>query len=601
MKLRRQLPAARALLFTAIAGAAYPVRSYPVAAGLDASWVYALNYARLKGLISGRDAIFTYGPLAWLTVPMDLGSNLAAGIVFQLACWLAFAGVLAWFVFVRKAPLEKVAVFTFCLLAGWRSFHHWDYVGPEVFIAFLALLLLGGAAVEQRWLPYFAGSCFLGWLLFFVKFSAALLVLSAVTLFIVAVFPFDRHKARRLGVAALLTTACVMGPAALFYFPGMAEFAGYVRGGIEISSGYSAAMTVRGPRAPLVLAIALMVSWLLLIGCLYRRRDRALPVALSFVGPGFVVFKHSFVREPFHAGMIFAFTPLLWGIVVLFSDLGRKDYPRLAAPVSVFAAVMCATAAPAMYPTRLGLAADRLPESIREAIGTEPVAVFPHELAYAAANGLNFRPFPVLQSYSAYTSYLDEANAAFLGSEVTAPPRVLFDWQSIDGRNPLLDAPATALALYRHYDLAASGGGHLVLRRRTVPRFGAQPRLLETRYWQNGRPFPVPQDDHLLIARIHLQETLEGTARSLLFRLPAVTLMNYRVSPEVMRDGIPLNILPWNMEEARELFAGEAVPGHNTEWTFAGPGARYFRDPIKVELLEFPEIRVPHVSHTEEP
>ena len=78
-------------------------------------------------------------------------------------------------------------------------------------------------------------------------------------------------------------------------------------------------------------------------------------------------------------------------------------------------------------------------------------------------------------------------------------------------------------------------------------------------------------------------------ARNFFFRLPSVTLMNFRIPPEVMQDGIPLNFLPTNIEEAQTLFAGGAVPAHKTELVFAGPGARYFRDPVKVELLEFQE------------
>ena len=58
----------RILLFAVGVAAAYPVRSYPVTAGLDASWAFGLNYAHHSGLLFGRDAIFTYGPLAWLAL-----------------------------------------------------------------------------------------------------------------------------------------------------------------------------------------------------------------------------------------------------------------------------------------------------------------------------------------------------------------------------------------------------------------------------------------------------------------------------------------------------------------------------------------------------
>lgn len=74
------------------------------------------------GLLFGRDAVFTYGPLAWLVLPMNVGNNLPPALAFQAVSWLDFAAALAWFVFARRIPLWRAALVAACLLAGWRSF-----------------------------------------------------------------------------------------------------------------------------------------------------------------------------------------------------------------------------------------------------------------------------------------------------------------------------------------------------------------------------------------------------------------------------------------------------------------------------------------------
>jgi hypothetical protein len=50
--------------------------------------------------------------------------------------------------------------------------------------------------------------------------------------------------------------------------------------------------------------------------------------------------------------------------------------------------------------------------------------VYPQEIALAWAYHLDWRPIPVLQSYSAYTSDLDQLDADFLTS-TRAPQRIL--------------------------------------------------------------------------------------------------------------------------------------------------------------------------------
>ena len=63
---------------------------------------------------------------------------------------------------------------------------------------------------------------------------------------------------------------------------------------------------------------------------------------------------------------------------------------------------------------------------------------------------LRWRPEPVLQSYSAYTPYLDGLDASFLASP-GAPQRILYQHVALDDRDPFWDPPSAMVAMYCHY------------------------------------------------------------------------------------------------------------------------------------------------------
>ncbi|HMK98116.1 MAG TPA: hypothetical protein VK425_11260, partial [Acidimicrobiales bacterium] len=127
---------------------------------------------------------------------------------------------------------------------------------------------------------------------------------------------------------------------------------------------------------------------------------------------------------------------------------------------------------------------DALPPALVVSLRGRTVAAVPFEDALSFAYpGLRWRPEPVLQGYSAYTSYLDDADAAFLAGP-RAPDLMLWLPGTIDGRDDIWDPPATVEAMYCHYRwLGASqawsllgrvpgrcGAPHLI--GRTVARFG---------------------------------------------------------------------------------------------------------------------------------
>ena len=98
-----------------------------------------------------------------------------------------------------------------------------------------------------------------------------------------------------------------------------------------------------------------------------------------------------------------------------------------------------------------------VPPRLLSLLRGKTVHVDPFETAAIAAYGLRWRPLPVVQAYSAYTSTLDDHNAAFLGSP-EAPQRVLrqnTDLQ-INDRSRELEAPAEFRALICNYEQLGS-------------------------------------------------------------------------------------------------------------------------------------------------
>ena len=117
---------------------------------------------------------------------------------------------------------------------------------------------------------------------------------------------------------------------------------------------------------------------------------------------------------------------------------------------------------------------DALPPATLALLEGHSVAVEPVEnsIVYAYPQ-LHWDPEPVLQSYSAYTSYLDRLDAAFLAS-TRAPQRILYQpWVVIDGRDAFFDPPSTVESMYCHYFQVPAPGPALVLERGSRPLWPA--------------------------------------------------------------------------------------------------------------------------------
>jgi hypothetical protein len=620
--------AARIALLVYVVCTAVVVKLHWTGTGLDPSWAVGLNYLHNAGFRHGRDIAFTYGPLSFLTLPMDFGNNLLLGALFQTAAWVAFSVLVVWLVYARRLGLASLALFAFLFYLGIQTFHIFGYAGPDIFLAYLAALLLGGALEGRRWYLWYSAAVLAGVLLALIKWSSGLQALSAALAFPVALGVFDRRRALQAACAGILGAPLAFTAAYLLYNPSFADMIRYVRAGLELSAGHSAAQSSGGQNRDLIAALLIAGVYMGLLAGLYLTRQRSFVLGFALLPALFVEFKHSFIRYAGHVDIYFLFVPLTFGLVFLFTRFDRRSrwavlalvplllamrmrsedhaswrhisgWPRGVANVKALRQVLHFddTRSRLRTASAEALAADRLPAALLARLGDATVTAFPWEISYAAANRIRFVPFPIFSGFMAYTPYLDEWNASFFRDRTRAPQFILLEWMAIDGRNPLLDAPAMFTAMFQHYDFDSQYESRVLLKRRASARFTSL-RLTHREEGRLGEPIRFRSfRAQPMIARVHVNYNLRGRALRFLFRIPEMRATHggdsgaaaARISAEVAVDGVPLNFLPSNLAEAVELFRSGRVLQPADSLVISGPGASNFEPIIPVELYEYVE------------
>jgi hypothetical protein len=607
----------------------YPLRYHAVEFHFDGLWMAALNYLHTAGVIFGKDIEFTYGPFAYLTLPMPFGTNLEQGIVFQLASWLVFGALLAWLIFRKHTPLINIVIFAICAPAGAQLFRAGPSDGPDYFLEMLVVMLAAASLIGPSVL-YFAAVAIASFLLL-IKLSSGIATIGVVLLFPLVLALTDRSRALRLLCIGAIEVS-ILVPVLFFATGGTASaLVRYFRAGLEISAGYSAAMSLVGPSDAIWAALILLVGFAALSAGLFVKRDRAFPVSIAVLPLLFLEFKHSFVRQDGHVEILFRIAPFVLAATLLFADLSlpslrnvrvralcliafalifspwlyferghyyyqdsfweESPFVRVAriADLTHFAAVKQRLA----QESEATLGRGRFPPQLRERIGNHSVAIFPMNVAYAAVNPTRFVYFPVLQAYSAYTPYLDAWDAEFLNDPQRRPDLIVFEWVALDERHPLLDCPQTARALYENYEFDSLYGKVMLLRlrRQALPSTVRYARRMTMTI---GQPLSVGKERDSVI-RILLKYTLSGRLADFFFRIPPIyaTLsgpngrsMMHRIPHAVLAGGIAMRLMPADLEDARRLFETGRTATEFDTIAISGPGAEYLERFARVDVYE---------------
>lgn len=459
--------------------------SPPYLTDLDSSWTLVLAWALRKPLQWGSDLVFTYGPLGSL-VPFasyfpdshvgyfvgQCGLSLAAAFIVH-----RFAGRVGW----------GVNLVLIGLLVAWYGVLPAD-VGYCLMFALAATVLfheVESGASPRRLALLLGGGALVFSVLALGKFT--LLILWLVLLaYVVALLAVHRRRHAALATAlawpallVILWLACGQHASGLF---------DYVRGGLELASGY-AAMTLSPPAwidvCGLLVLLALAASLLRLA----RGAQVATWLLAAFLGlMGLMVWRGGFVRADAHVAIFFATASFIglaaWGarpprMLATGVAFGAALLVGLWASyagagafwgIGTLGATLQQLAAPLANRVQLREAWDAqarqwdLPQT-RMVIGDHSVDLLMNQQGVALVNHFNYLPRPVFQGYAAFTPQLARINERhLLGAH--APDYLLADFGAIDERYPTADDPLTVLAAMRAYEPVGAERNFLLFAKR---------------------------------------------------------------------------------------------------------------------------------------
>jgi hypothetical protein len=313
----------------------------------------------------------------------------------------------------------------------------------------------------------------------------------------------------------------------------------------DIVWGYTDAMSLAGPREEVwvFLAVAALLVWAVWTAA-GRAGWRTILATAAFL---FLCFKAGFVRHDAHA-LIAASALLVVGSVAV---LLWPSVPRVVG----FAVALAGWAAIAgsYEPARPLEVASRFTGAVSKSIDGVQIRVFHGdwlpawfqtanqgisrrqplpvtsgtadlylaELSVLLANGANWSPRPVLQSYSAYTAGLATLNEEHV--RLAGADRVYFGPGSVDDRHPALDDGSSWPVLLANYDPVGFAGPYAVLDRRARPSKVEVGQLLFAGRAMVGTQVPIPAAAAVW-AQIDIEPTMLGKLASLVFKRPALAI-----------------------------------------------------------------------------
>ena len=500
---------------------------------LDGSWNVGLQWARALGFHFGSDINFTYGPWIALDSPTIFsGPMLLLYTIFYAASgWAVLA--LSRVLLRRWCPPLTANLLILLVLAAGLSLDSLFSTRVLMLVLAIAFCLATGAVPPKaaRWILV-AGAAASA-LSVQTKFSNGILAIATIALAVVLTAAPTRERLIRVALTSV--TFLVLFP--LFWIVAhqrLSDLPLWLRASYEMTSGYSDAMASESNPAifqyfffvvvVLFLGIQLMVNW--------NSFRSPLATLILAVWAALMAFRLGFTRHD----LGHAIPSFMLLIVVAFALGGAYRYRRnVIAAAAAAVALMAAgghTYFDAMDPGKLAIRAQNFgaalvsrnyrddltqaamtqirrtyavePE-VMTAIGDRPVQIDPSDAALAWGYQLNWKPVPVIQSYQAYTKYLDQVNADALlsGNGPTAVLRAQIS--AIDGRNPMWESPRYIGQLVCGFDVAVQSARWQALLK-SPDRCGARSSLGTARF-APGQIVPVPaapSADSMVIATVEL-------------------------------------------------------------------------------------------------
>lgn len=593
--------------------------------GLDPSWRMALGYMYEHGMQFGRDVIFTYGPLGFVMSKTFSGIQFWSLIAGQLVLAIISATVII-LQGRRLTGTSRFIYFGFFLLFG---------IIYEDALHMLVIAILGFQLLREcgdRW--KIRAALIAPVLALYAQIKFTDFMLGTLVVLVACAYNLWRKRWRE---AALLSLGYVAAYLVIWVLCGqqLQNLPGYFQGSWAISEGYQWAMGISTPTAPLWKGLVVLLMIIVYaLGHLKLNPDKPRAIANVLVLAAFIYlnWKHGFVRSDGHMlGFFFcAMLPMaaypalledsdrfrtlhrwvfvalivlsLWAVENALFGTARGAMGQLQGKVwSNIESVIYWSDTRQRYREALNI--ERVGADLyqtRETVGRATIDVLGEEQNVLIMNRLNYRPRPVIQSYSTFMPLLAQLNYDFYASE-NAPEFVLAKIQTIDGRLPTMDdSMALRLLVYRYSFLRTEKGFHL-WKKNPGPFDPAkyEPKLVRSDTAAIDQPIALKAwASHPLWLKIDLKPSLLGTLRSFLYKPPQVKLTikdinnnsrTFLMPLPMGRTGFIVNPFIDDPSSYMEFSASRSKRLVNTVVVEIAPQDRkFFSDSFDYELSELP-------------
>ena len=543
---------------------------------LDSSWVITLNYANFKNLTWGKDFIFTYGPLGFLSTRVGWGVNVFNFLLFDVLLFFNFFYIYFQSMKVSKNKLLTIilVLFNFILIPV--------LIGPgysHLLLAFLVFWVLRN--IENSKHINFCIQVIIFTIIFYVKFNTAIIAAPIYYLGIIYLFIEKKETKRNLFFYSVLPLILIIILSLILNV----NLYSYITTAFEIISGYNDIMYLEhnfiNKMTALIIIILTTIIFVFNYVAFKGNKLKQIIKFIIFIIPVFVLYKSGFVRgletdffiystfyfivnPEIHAnkfkflnsslllvclGLIFYQCYFVNNLKFDFKDKTDKYYLiglKSFTPTSSFKLV----------PNN-----NQLPIEVKNIIGQSKVDVFPWNSQMAFENELNFYNRPVFQSYTSFTEKLEKLNFEHYNNTNTAPNFVLFDYASLDYRYPMFDEPLVNIALLKNYSPAKKfefqGRQMLLLKKNDVFR---KIKLIENKQYAMFLDSNItPKKD--IFYKIEIYNSWKGKLYSIFKHAPEIQLhidsnqpRDYHIGSKLLSTGIFGNLHISTTEDFLKLY-----------------------------------------------
>ncbi len=545
-------------------------------------WVF--NHLWIHDFAKTQHIIFPHGPLTFINFPLAMEDNLFWGLVWQTVIRIGFIGTFLYLALVTVVAPTRMLL-SGLLLFFILEFFKLDYllVGLVANSLFLCLLTR-----KRAWYLLALVGMALG---MYIKMSIGIMSIALLLPFLVIDFALHRGTIKLL-IRLLGIPIVLLGGWWLMYL-NFEGFGNYFIGLLELTSGNSDSASVYPDNNWWYLAGSGLCILVIPLHSIWREgiheSNKTILIYLLLGCCTFAVWKHSMAREdPWHIYKIFSWLVLVfsyliilnkrlnWQAMVLSTIALFFFYCNIKSAVDLF--VLKADAKGYQHfsqaffhqkalfkkyesKSRKSITPYNLSSNDRSIIGKQTTDCYPFNYSLIEGNGFVWQPRPIIQSYAAYTPWLDAQNANHFTS-VNAPEYLIWEtdvqqrdtWDaeltSIDNHYLLNDEPQTIQAILQNYTLLSKGAGYLLFQKGKtgVPK---QPVLAaaEKKSWEEWTTVPY-LGDGLLFVKLQFEDRWLKWMKAKLYKddplfieykLTNGEIRKHRISKQNAEQGIWIN------------------------------------------------------------